>query len=116
MREFKVVYTGKAISLNDFYSQGHWSSRNATKNKFKKIFSILMLEAKFKKVDRFKLDVLFNSRHDTDNIVGMTKIFVDTMKGKYIKEDNRNHYKALSIAYDDSLKHNTFIFKVTEIE
>lgn len=116
MKKYEIVYKGKIISLNDFYSGSHWSKRSKAKVHYRDIFSILFIEAKLKWIDKFRLDVRYNSRHDVDNTIGICKIFVDTMKGKYIKEDNKKHYKGLSIIYDETLKSNTFIFTITQLK
>lgn len=116
MKEYTIVYEGKMISLNDFYAQNSWQKGAESKKKFKNIFSILLLQARVKWMKEFKLDVRYRSRHDVDNVIGGTKIFVDCMKGIYVKDDNREHYKALSLTYDETLKHNTFIFKITQLK
>jgi hypothetical protein len=111
---YEIVYEGKITSLNDTSGQG-WYTRNKAVNKFKDIFTILMLEAKFKKIDRFRLDVRYNSRHDCDNVVFICKTLVDTMrKQKYIKDDTKKYYRGISITPDESLKYQTFVFKITE--
>ena len=116
LRVYEIVYSGAAISLNDFYSQNNYKSGLGKKKKFKNIFKILMLEKGLKWMNEFKLDIRYRSRNDVDNVVGTAKIFVDVMKGAYIKDDNRNHYKSMSITYDETLKHNTFIFKITQLK
>ena len=115
MREYEIVYQGAVTSLNDTNGQG-WHKRHAATKKFEKIFTILMLEAKFKKIDKFRLDVRYNSAHDCDNIVFISKVMVDSMKGKYIKDDTKKYYRGISITPDESLKYKTFVFKITELK
>ena len=85
---YTITYKGKGVSLNAFYSQGHWHKRNAIKNEYGAIFRSLLQEAKVPKLDKFNMVIRYNSRHDLDNIVGMSKILVDTMKKK--KDDKGN--------------------------
>ena len=115
MTEYIIKYEGKALSLNDFYAGGHWKKRADGKKKYDNIFKVLLLEARVKWMHEFRLDVVYNSKHDCDNVVGMSKIFVDSMKGIYIKEDSKRYFKGLSITPDTSLKNNTFIFKLTQL-
>ena len=115
MKEYIVEYQGKVTSLNDTNGQS-WRKRANAVTKFHGIFTILMIEAKFRKIDKFRLDVRYNSRHDCDNIIFVCKVFVDTMKGVYIKDDTKKYYRGVSITPDESLKTNTFIFKITELK
>ena len=92
MKVYEIVHKGKITSLNDTSGQG-WYIRNKAVKKFKEIFTILMLEAKFKKINKFRLDVRYNSRHDCDNLAFICKTMVDTMKGKYIKDDTKKYYR-----------------------
>ena len=116
MRVYEIVYEGAVMSLNDFFSQNNYKAGLSKKKKFKNIFKILMLEKGLKWMNEFKLDVRYRSKHDCDNLSGIAKLFVDVMKGVYVKDDNRNHYKSMSITYDEELKHNTFIFKITQLK
>ena len=90
-----VKHDGKLFSLNDLYSQGHWSKRSGIKNKFRKIFHEEMSKKNIGWMNTFYLLVFYNSRHDVDNISGMSKVFVDTMKGEFVHDDDRKHYKGL---------------------
>ncbi len=111
---FSVTYQGAGFSLNDLYQQGHWSKRHNLKIKYSSIFLELLKKRNIKKFDDpFKLYIKYNSRHDVDNIIGMGKVFVDTMKDVYIPEDNKKYYKGVSVDIDESLPSNTFKFKVT---
>jgi len=51
---------------------------------------------------------------DMDNVVGMVKPVVDTMrKQKVIDDDNRKHWDALHVFYDPELPKNTVRFVMT---
>ena len=107
---YKFVYTGKGVSLNEFYSQGHWSRRSKIKNKYKAIFEKMLEGGKIEWMDQFSLLILYNSRHDPDNVTGMEKVFMDTLKGDYITDDNKKFYRGFAIFPDESLPTNTFEF------
>lgn len=123
----KIVYRGKGVSLNQFYSQGHWGTRSALKKKYRKIFDELFIHSRnLRWVDKFSLVVFYNSRHDVDNVTGMEKVFVDALKKEvdkktkevvregYVPEDDKRFYKGMSIFVDDSLPTNTFEFIIIE--
>ena len=109
-------YTGKGVSINDFYANSHWSNRNKLVNKYHKIFNALILESKIKKLNEFGIVIIYNSRHDPDNITGYEKLFTDCLKKMgIIVDDNKKHYKIFSVIPDESLEMNTIIFKVLKI-
>lgn len=111
-------YSGKAFSLNDFYAGGNWYARQSIKNEYKPIFEKLIQQADKGKLyfEKFYLLIFFNTRHDVDNVMGMEKIFIDTLKGNIIKEDNKTHYKGLMVFYDKLLPMNTFEFILIELK
>jgi hypothetical protein len=107
---YKIVYSGKGVSLNDYYSAGHWSKRSKLKNTYKPIFEKLLEESNTRRMHKFSLLLRFNSRHDTDNITGLEKLFVDTVKGKYVVDDTKKYYRGYMVFPDESLPVNTFEF------
>lgn len=121
----EIEYKGQGVSLNKFYSQGHWSTRNNIKNKYKKIFRTLFLQSKdLQWMNRYSLIIFFNSRHDTDNVVGMCKVFMDSLKQEivddevvykgYVFDDNKKYFRGLFIVPDESLPNNTFQYYLIE--
>lgn len=118
----KVTYTGKGVSLNQFYSQGHWSARSNTKKKYRKIFDKLLENNKrMRWMNKFSLIIFYNSRHDLDNVVGMGKVFIDCLKREvdregnvtregFVYDDSKRYYKGLGIFPDEKLPINTFEF------
>src|SRR5688500_14087172 len=88
-RHYIIKYDGDISSANKIWAgSGHWGARSAMKNKYQKIFSILLLEAKVQVMKEASLIVLFNTRHDVCNLSSVTKVFMDTVKGKYLIDDN----------------------------
>jgi hypothetical protein len=118
----KIIYTGKGVSLNAFYSQNHWYKRHQIKNQFRSIFGELFLNyGKMSWMDEFSIIIFYNSRHDPDNVVGMGKLLVDFMKQEtdkegnvtkegFVKDDSKLYYKGLVICPDTNLPNNTFEF------
>jgi hypothetical protein len=111
---YEFSYVGKIFSLNDLYRQGHWSVRSSLKNKYKKIFSEMLKEAEVLFCNKFYLIVFYNTRHDPDNIVGVIKVLVDSMKGKLIPDDNKKYFKGLAIFPDSTLSPGTVQFILIE--
>lgn len=118
MRTDKVIFEGKGISLNEWYSgKGGWRARHTKVNKYKGAFSALMLEAgmhlkpKYQKAT-VRLD--YNSRLDPDNAIAMVKIFIDCFKVHYIKEDDKRYIRGVMIHPDETLDKNTYVFTVEE--
>jgi len=109
---YKIVYTGRLVSSNTFYAGGDWRVRNGIQQKWHKIYSILFLEAKLKPFKSFDLRVLYNSRHDVDNISANVKLCADSLKGKYIKDDSSDYFQSMSIRRDKSLPKNTIEFYI----
>lgn len=125
-RTWEITYKGPGISLNDFYSQGHWHKRVGIKNKYSAIFRDLIEKAGVEKLDQYSLLCIYNSRHDPSNISGMIKLFEDTLAGNksrvkktfrytpLIGDDSKKYCKGIHIVPDLSLKINTFKFILTE--
>lgn len=108
-------YEGEGLSLNKFYSQGHWRTRQNIKKEYKEIFD-KVIEPAIGKVflDNFYILIFYNSRHDCDNVIGMEKVFTDCLKDKIIAGDSRVNYKGLMIFFDLTLPKNTFEFILIE--
>lgn len=111
-----ITYQGQGISLNDWYSaKGGFWRRKQLKDQYSKIFNELLQKQDIPEIRAFTMQLDFNSRHDTDNTVAMLKMFVDTLKGKYIKEDTKEFYKGLVINYDSRLPKQTYVFTINLI-
>lgn len=109
---YKVVYTGDISSSNKIWSSSHWRTRSATKQKYEKIFTILLLQYKIKKITEFSLVTFYNTRHDTDNLQTLQKILVDTMKGSYVEDDTSKFYKSTHTIFDSTLPKGTVEFHI----
>ena len=122
----EVVYKGKGVSFNAIYSAGTWHTRSSLKNKYKKIFLDLLKENEdIHWMDKYVVDVSYNSRHDPDNVIAMEKVFIDTIKQKvdpegnveydgFIRDDSKKYCKGIILRPDDSLTYDTFKFVLYE--
>jgi hypothetical protein len=118
---YMITHQGQGFSLNDFYSQGHFSTRAKLKDTYADIYHGLIEQAKLVPMEEFSLLVFYNSAHDPDNIVGMSKVFCDVLTGGggrkkekkypvYIPDDGKKNLKFVGICPDISLAKNTFQF------
>lgn len=107
-KHYKIVWDGDMVSTNKLYSQRHWSARSAMKNKYVKIFTTLLLQAKVKPMKELSIVLFYSNRMDVDNTSIGCKFLADAMKGKYIEDDSSKIYKALFLVHDSSLPKGTF--------
>lgn len=111
---YEIYYRGRTFSLNDLYSQSHWTKRSNLKNEFKGLFLEELQKSDTSFCHQFYLIIFYNTKHDPDNIVGMSKIFVDTMKGIYVPDDNKKYFKGLLIFPDASLPSGSVDFIIVK--
>jgi len=123
-----MVYNGKAVSLNDFYSQGKFYKRHEIKKKYKAIFVPMIEDCGMEPIEKYILTCYYNSRHDVSNVVGMVKMFEDTLAGdknrrmgsdyyeskRYIPDDSKYYCKGIQIYPDLDLPNNCFKFIIEE--
>ncbi len=109
---YKLQYTGEIVSDNVFYEARHWTVRNGLKNKYKKIYTILLLEAKVQQMSEIALVIRYNTNHDVDNTSIMGKMLVDTMKGQQIENDGKKFYKTRVTQYWKDLPKGTIEFNI----
>jgi len=120
-KTYKVVYTGQGVSNNQFYSgasgRNAWRVRAGIKDKYSKIFLILLLAAKIPKIAEYGLIVFYNSKMDTDNVLGGTvKLFADALKTKWVIDDSPKYCKFVVGAFDPTLPKNTTEFNIVVIK
>lgn len=117
-KTYTVTYQGPGVSVNDYYSSKHWHVRSKIKEKYKDIFLSLFYPVFGKdKIKTYCIVVFFNNGYDVDNVVGIEKIFVDTLRYYGTTEnDTKTYFKSLIIAADKTLPKNTFQFLVCKFE
>lgn len=111
-KHFKLTYTGKIVSWNTLYSQKHWTKRNALKDKYHEIFTILTKQAKVKQMNEMVIVAFYNSKTDVDNTTVMCKWLADVVKIKHIEEDDNRFYKGIIVFFDEKLPKNTMQFHI----
>ena len=99
----------KPPSLNSYFNSKHW----AIKVKYKKEYTVYC-EEQIQKYDAFTMDayeihISYNSRHDVDNVILVSKFLSDTLVDKgMVKDDGNKYYKRLNIQVDKELPKDTF--------
>jgi len=112
MNSFTFEFEGAWPSVNDLRNK-HWRTLDGLKNTIKKKYTVLILQQKPKKMNKFRVSVVYNSKLDPDNVT--LKFLVDSLKGIVIVDDNKKYFRGFEINPDESLKHNTYIVTVTEV-
>lgn len=77
---------------------------------------VLMKEAGIRPMDKFRIEIEYNSRLDLDNVITLPKMLIDTMKGVYIKDDTKKYYRGLSIEPNEQLSGSTYIIKIYPLD
>jgi len=127
--EYTITYEGQGLSWNDIYAnsgKNAWKIRKSLVDKYKKIFTILLLEAKMSWLEAFDLTIEYNSRHDCDNVGCMGKTLVDAMKQEregdtvirkgWVYDDSKKYFKGFHILVNESLENNTFKFIIKKLK
>jgi hypothetical protein len=111
-KHYKLSWDGDMISMNQLYSQKHWSARSAMKNKYIKIFSTLLLQAKVKPMKEMSIVLFYASRMDVDNCSCGCKFLADAIKLNYLQDDSNKFYKGLFMVHDSDLKKGTYEYHI----
>ena len=112
----EVKYKGDIPSLNEIWAGITHYERTKMKNNYGFIFLDLLKKSGMRSVNKFYLEVEYNSRHDVDNLAIVNKIFADVIKSKWCEDDSNLHYKGIKVEVNKSLPYRTFVFKVYEIK
>ena len=114
MNEFTIIYEGHQVSNNDMKSL-HWRELKRLVDPLKLIAKKIIQDAKPPKMERFTVEVRYNSGLDVDNTTATIKILVDQLvKMKVLPKDNKRYWRGMNIIPDETLKHNSLHLKVTE--
>jgi len=108
-------WADKHISLNDWYSSKHWTHRNKIKDEWCMFFTE-MIPKPYPTINKYTLELRYNSRLDPSNTIPMPKILEDTLqKLGILKNDNKKFCKGLSLIPDETMKKNSYSITLTNI-
>jgi len=127
--KYTIVYKGQGVSWNEIYGssgKNAWKVRKTLVDKYKKIFTILLLEAKLPWFEEYDLTLFYNSRQDPDNASCSIKMFADAfkqdrlgdtiLKKGWVYDDSKKYCKGVHIIPDETLENNTFKFVLTKLK
>lgn len=103
----------KPPSLNAYFNGRHWGGKVKLKKEYTEY-----CEAELEKYDPFfcesyEIHIKYNTRHDVDNVILISKFLSDTLVDKgMVKDDGNKYYKRLNIQVDKELPKNTSFVKV----
>jgi len=103
----------KPPSLNAFFNGKHWGGKVKMKKEFTQY-----CEAELEKYDPFfcesyEIHIRYNTRHDVDNVILVSKFLSDTLVDKgMVKDDGNKFYKRLDIRVDKEIPKNTCSVKL----
>ncbi|WP_192820164.1 hypothetical protein [Rufibacter sp. LB8] len=114
--EYQITYSGKWLSINQAYNSNRFS-RGKVKNDFKAIYKPLLLELGItSQIQKYCLEVRYWSKLDSLNVSAGLKIFEDSaVELGLIINDDKRFGKGITIIPDSTLKHNTYIVKIIEL-
>ena len=103
----------KPPSLNQYYAGKHWAIRKKQKDEYAKHCKEELERFDSFTCSSYEIHIRYNSRHDVDNVVLVSKFLSDTLVAMGIVQDDGNkYYKRLNIKIDKDLPKDTFIVKL----
>ena len=106
----------EGVSLNEWYSSKHWTSRQRIKKKFCKLFQENFKGNVIKQFVRYQVELTYNTRLDPSNTITLVKLAEDYLVSKgYLKDDSKQYCRGIYIAPDETLKKGLYVLKIFEV-
>lgn len=103
----------KPPSLNAYYAGKHWAIRKKHKDEYSKYCKEELERYDHFTFNYYEISIRYNSRHDVDNIILVSKFLSDTLVAQgMVKDDGNKYYKRLDIKIDKELPKDGFLVKV----
>ena len=103
----------KPPSLNAYYAGKHWAIRKKHKDEYSKKCKEEIEKFDYFTFESYEIHISYNSRHDVDNVILVSKFLSDTLVSMgMVKDDGNKYYKRLNIKIDKDLPKDTFIVKL----
>jgi Holliday junction resolvase RusA-like endonuclease len=103
----------KPPSLNAYYAGKHWAIRKKHKDEYSKCCKEELERYDHFTFNSYEISIRYNSRHDVDNIILVSKFLSDTLVAQgMVKDDGNKYYKRLDIKIDKELPKDSFLVKV----
>lgn len=94
----------RRYGLNAYWSGKHYAARSKDAEYWHSIVADVMRRQKarnFPFENPVEITILFNDNLDCDNHAAMTKMIIDSMKGRVIHDDNRKWVKSVTMGFHD---------------
>jgi Holliday junction resolvase RusA-like endonuclease len=103
----------KPPSLNAYFNSKHWAIKVKYKKEYTKYCEEQIALYDEFTCDTYEIHIRYNSRHDVDNVILVSKFLSDTLVDKgVVKDDGNKYYKRLNIQIDKELPKDAFLVKV----
>ena len=103
----------KPPSLNQYYAGKHWAIRKKQKDEYSAYCKTELEKFDSFTCDSYEIHIRYNSRHDVDNVILVSKFLSDTLVSQgIVKDDGNKYYKRLNIINDKELPKDSFLVKV----
>jgi hypothetical protein len=103
----------KPPSLNQYYAGKHWAIRKKQKDEYSKVCKEELEKYDYFTCSSYEIHIRYNSRHDVDNIILVSKFLSDTLVSQgIVKDDGNKYYKRLNIKIDKDLPKDTFLVTI----
>ena len=102
----KLVFkwADKHVSLNEWYSSKHWSHRNKIQKEWHAFFKSYLI-APYPKYNKYKVELMYNSRLDPSNTIPMIKLCEDMLtENGIIPNDTKEFCKGIEIVPNEQMK------------
>jgi len=111
--KFRIEYIGEMVGLNDYKSL-HWRNLKAKYDPIKAGLTREIQSLSPPPLAWFEVRVFHRTKLDMDNLVGMVKPFVDSLRAlNIVPEDDKKHWDYLSVQHAPQLKKGSIVFEVT---
>ena len=99
----------KPPSLNAYYAGKHWAIRKKQKDEYSKYCKEQLEKYDAFSAETYSIYIEYNSRHDVDNVILVSKFLSDTLVDMgFVKDDGNKYYQKLCIKINKELPKDSF--------
>lgn len=114
-RKLVFSWSGKSVSLNQWYSSKHWSIRNKQAQEWHRFFNNFLISP-IPFFEKYSIKMEHNSRLDNSNVIPMIKMAEDAIqRAGIIKDDTTKYGKSITIEFVETMKRGSFKLSFIEL-
>lgn len=114
-RQWTLEWSGRHISLNQWYSSKHWAVRQKQKTDWHKFYEDLLHKAGVVPIPAYRIKLVYNSRLDPCNTITMVKLLEDTMTELgLIPNDTKKYCRGIELEPDLEMKSGEYRVTIYE--